>query len=98
MRKMALIVIWVLASWNLAAQSKSAVKDSVVLKKDSLKVTAPSDSARLPSATMMLRRQPAQSQQVNVPAYQEPRSQYTYDKDGRITGGNTSFKVGKKKD
>ncbi len=98
MKKIVFAGILMLASWSLVAQSKPIAKDSVVLAKDSLKTTPPADSARLPSATMMLRRQPAQTQQIGVPTYKEPRSQYTYDKDGRITGGNTSFKVGKKKD
>ncbi|WP_027000608.1 hypothetical protein [Eisenibacter elegans] len=87
-----------LAALSANAQTQQPVSDSLSLspKRDSLATSPSKDSVRYSSGSILLRQQ-STTHTLTMPEYKEHNSQYIYGNDGRVTGGSTNFKVGKKK-
>ena len=87
-----LLLVFVCLSEIVIAQ-----KQDENIKKDSIE-NWKKDSARIAnSSPMKLQNQNSQKTNLNVPANKRQRSEYTYDKDGRIIGGSTTLTPAKEK-
>ena len=92
MKKLTLLFIFVCFSVCVQAQQQDET-----IKKDSI-ANWKRDSARIANTSpMKLQNQNSQKPNLNVPANKRQRSEYTYDKDGRIIGGSTTILENKNK-
>ena len=92
MKRLMLLFSFICISLYTQAQQQDET-----VKKDSI-ANWKRDSARIANTSpMKLQNQNTQKTNLNVPANKQQRSQYTYDKDGRIIGGSTTITSGKGK-
>jgi len=92
MKKLMLLFVFTCLSVIVFAQ-----KQDENVKKDSI-ANWKRDSTRIAnSSPVKLQNQNSQKTNLNVPANKRQRSEYTYDKDGRIIGGSTTITTGKGK-
>jgi hypothetical protein len=81
----------------VSANAQTEKSDPVKTKQDSL-AKAKKDSAQIAnSSPMRVNNSATKKAELNLPPAKRQRSQYTYDKEGRITGGSTTIMESKPK-
>ncbi len=93
----ALLLIPTILILALSANAQNNSAEKVKAKQDSI-TQAKKDSTQIAnSSPMRVNNSAAKKAELNLPPAKRQRSQYTYDKEGRVTGGSTTIMESKPK-